>query len=75
MHVPGIFHFLWVKPAKQGSFDFHEALKIPPPSRCRGYDSDDKGYLTPAEAEKFLDSVRAATDLGGRRCLQPWTQA
>eukprot|EP00438_Fugacium_kawagutii_P031425 Skav205775 [mRNA] locus=scaffold1714:602202:602981:- [translate_table: standard] len=30
------------------------------------YDSDKKGYLTPAEAAQFLDSVRAATDLGGR---------
>ncbi|CAL1152863.1 unnamed protein product [Cladocopium goreaui] len=34
------------------------------------YDSDGKGYLTPAEAEKFLDSVRAATDLGGRASSQ-----
>lgn len=49
------FIILWVKNLQQGTW-----------SRCRGYDSDGKGYLTPAEAEKFLDSVRAATDLGGR---------
>lgn len=34
---------------------------------CTGFDSDNKGYLTSEEAGQFLDNVRAATDLGGRR--------
>ncbi|CAK9029658.1 Lon protease (ATP-dependent protease La), partial [Durusdinium trenchii] len=50
---------------------FQDALEDELHMLFASYDSNNDGILTTSEAETFLDSVRAATDLGGRMELAP----
>ena len=45
---------------------FEDALEDELTVLFSSYDSDSDGILSREEAERFLDSVKAATDLGGR---------
>lgn len=49
---------------------FQDALEDELHMLFASYDSNNDGILTTSEAETFLDSVRAATDLGGRSSSQ-----
>lgn len=49
---------------------FEDALEDELTVLFSGYDSDQDGILSREEAEQFLDSVKAATDLGGRSSSQ-----